>query len=403
MVEINPETRKTRKERLATVISIGVSALVHLFILVGGLQVYQWAEEGEERERLMVVRLLQDGISDSVRPSREVLGRRPSPPEAKIKEQGPELPPEESRRSEEVSDDITDGGGEIPPEEEKEEEKELETTLSVVTDLSTAAFTLSGPEVHNGTGTFWTKKNVTPGDYTATFHPVPGYKTPPISAKTLEENSRIVFVGKYTRSVEVEVIVNNVPGVSFEIRRPDGIVLGMTQPGRAFFEDLPLGAYRIIFHGVAGYLTPPPQIKTLKEGGRLAFVGSYLPERVGRPAQRGKREERLAKPGEGGLDHRVQMVVKSYPPSAIEEDFDYIRYPEIIIGRSSFQKGWCQVYLVLTIDDRGRVTGIEVQRPGKERQGQFGRLIATVQEAVKSWRFAEKAAEVHVDVRFYVE
>jgi len=403
MVEINPETQKTRKERLATVISIGVSALVHLFILVGGIQVYQWAEESEERERLMVVRLIQERSFDSVRPSREVLGRRPQPSEAEVKERGPELPPEESRHSEELSDELSDSAGEIPPPEEEEEEEIIETVMSVVTDLSAATFTISGPEEFHGSGTFWTRKDVPTGDYTATFHPVARHKTPSITTKTLEEKSRIVFVGKYTRSVEVEVIVNNVPGASFEIRRPDGIVLGMTQPGRAFFESLPLGAYRIVFHGVAGYLAPAPQTKTLKVGDRLAFVGSYLPESVGQPALRGKAEKRLAEPGEVGLDRRVQMVVKSYPPSAIEEDFDYIRYPEIIIGRSSFQKGWCQVYLVLTVDGGGRVTGIEVQRPGKEKQGQFSRLIATVQEAVKGWPFAERAAEVHVDVRFYVE
>jgi hypothetical protein len=394
MVEINPETQKTRKERLTTVIAIGISILVHLSIFLGGLQLYQWAEEEEKRELLMVIRRIQGRPSDSFEPTREVRGRRPSPPEAKIKERGPELPPEESHRSEETSDEITDGGGEVPPPEEEEEES-IDTTVSVVTDLSTAAFTLSGPEVYNGTGTFWTKKNVPPGDYTASFHPVPGYKTPPISTKALAENSRIVFVGKYTRSVEVEVVVNNVPGVTFEIRRPDGILLGITRPGRAFFEDLPLGPYSIAFNDVTGYLTPAPQAKNLEKGGRLVFVGSYLP--MGKTVAETRTDSAPAR-----MDRRVQMIVKSYPSTSIEDSFDSIRYPEIIIKRSNFQRGWCRVYLVLTVGD-GRIRKVHVERPRSEEREQYARLIEAVEAAVGNWDYDNGEAEVHVDVRFYVE
>jgi hypothetical protein len=397
MVEINPETQKTRRERLATVIAIGASVFIHIFVFIGGIQIYQWAEEEEKREKLMVVRLFQT-LSDISGDPRPAPSRKLPPPDARVIEKGPETIGEETVISDKESGGIEDVLGEIPPpEEEEEEEAAGETVMSVVTDLSAATFTVSGPTEYHGFGTFWTRKGVPTGDYTATFHPVPGHKTPPISTKTLEAESRIVFVGKYTRSVEVEVIINDVPGASFEIRRPDGIPLGMTQPGRAFFEDLPLGAYTIVFHDVPGYLTPPPQTKTLEKGGRLAVVGIY------RPGQGGKAEERPVEPGARSLDRRVQMVVKSYPPTAIEENFDYITYPALIFTKSNFQQGWCRVYLVVDVDDGGNITGVHVERPKREERERFSELIDAVETAIGGWSFDRVRAEVHVDVRFYVE
>ena len=60
MVTINPETQKTRKERLATVITLGVSALIHILFIVGAVHFYRWVEEDQDRERLMVVRRVMD-------------------------------------------------------------------------------------------------------------------------------------------------------------------------------------------------------------------------------------------------------------------------------------------------------------------------------------------------------
>jgi hypothetical protein len=171
----------------------------------------------------------------------------------------------------------------------------------------------------------------------------------------------------------------------------------MTQPGRAFFENLPLGAYTIVFHEVAGYLTPAPQTKNLEKGGRLVFVGSY------RPGQRKDAEERHVEPGEESLDQRVQMVVKSYPPTSIEENFDYITYPALIFTKSNFQQGWCRVYLVVDVDDRGNITGVHVERPRQEERKNFSKLIDAVRRAIGRWSFDKARAQVHVDVRFYVE
>ena len=102
-----------------------------------------------------------------------------------------------------LEEDIGSVQEDIPPPEE-----EKETAITVVTDLSAATFTLSGPVEYHGSGTFWTKKDPPTGSYTATFHPATGHKTPPLKTKTLEEGSPIVFVGKYTRSIEVKVIIN---------------------------------------------------------------------------------------------------------------------------------------------------------------------------------------------------
>jgi len=393
MVEINPETQKSRRERLATVIAIGASALFHLFILVGGIQFYHWVEEEEQKERLMVIRRIQGALPDPVRGSSPAPERqRQSPPDAKVQEEGPEPTPGESTISEEVAEEVSDIEGGSPP----LEEEVSEATVSVVTDLSSATFTVSGAMEFHGAGTFWTRKGLPAGQYTTTFHPVQGHKTPPVRTKELLEKSSVVFVGKYTRSTEVHV-ATNVSGASFEILRPDGSRLGMDRPGQAFFENLPLGNYAITFHDIPGYLTPSPQTKALKKGGALKFVGSYLPGALAGA------EKEIPPEADLSLDRRVQMVVKSYPFTSIEEDFDYIRYPGIILKKSDFQQGWCRVYLVLDVNNSGRIAKVRVERPRDEEQEKFKELIATVKSAVSRWPFDRTEAEVHVDVRFYVE
>ena len=399
MVTINPETQKTRRERLATVITLGVSALIHILVIVGGVHFYRWVEEEEQRERLMVVRRVMDTSRDtSPQPSAPAPPRRQSPPEGRVKEKGPEPPPEESTLSDDrLPAEPTDLEGEIPPEEVTQE---TETVISVVTDLQAATFTIAGPSEYSGAGTFWTRKGAPVGTYAVTFHPVPGYKTPPIQSKELKPQATTVFVGKYTRSVEVKVAVNNVPGATFEIQRPDGLKVGMSTPGRAFFDNLPPGNYTIVFHDVPGYLTPAPQTRALgRGGGGLDFAGTYLPGGAGKGRGRGTEAPKMA----AALDRRVQMVVKSYPPTSIESSFDYIRYPEIIIKRSNFQRGWCRVYLVLNLDSRGNISKINIERPKPDEYDQYRQLISTVEAAVKRWSYDSQNAEVHVDVRFYVE
>jgi len=99
----------------------------------------------------------------------------------------------------------------------------------------------------------------------------------------------------------------------------------------------------------------------------------------------------------------VQMVVTSYPRSRIEEDYDAIPYPGVIIRKSDFQQGWCQVYLIISVSDRGEVLDVVVERPRPEERPKYELLIKAVDGAVRSWDYDRVKAEVHVDVRFYVE
>ena len=75
----------------------------------------------------------------------------------------------------------------------------------------------------------------------------------------------------------------------------------------------------------------------------------------------------------------------------------------MIIRKSDFQQGWCQVYLILSVDDRGEVLDVTVERPRPEDRPKFELLIKAVDDAVRSWDYDRVKAEVHVDVRFYVE
>ena len=148
----------------------------------------------------------------------------------------------------------------------------------------------------------------------------------------------------------------------------------MNQPGQAFFENLPPGRYTIVYKDVSGYLAPAPQTRTLARGGGggINFVGSYLPAGTG-GTTRGRRP--TAAPVR--MDRRVQMIVKSYPATSIEDSFDSIRYPEIIIKRSNFQRGGAGC----TSSSRSataRIRKVHVERPRSEEREQYARLIEAV-------------------------
>jgi len=317
-----------------------------------------------------------------------------------------------------------------------------ENIVSIVTDLSGASFSVGGPAEYRGSGTMWVRKGAPPGTYTVTFNPVAGYATPPVQSKELAAKGQIVFVGKYRRSTELVVDSNNA-GARFTIFRPDGRPLDLDRPGRALLDDLPPGNYTAVFKDVPGYNTPPPLSRTLAPGGKLSFYGEYQAASSRRDSEvgadgadgaaaggRGKRygagresesgsgdgtgsgrgsggEKSRGKtasgPKETGLDRRVQMVVTSYPPSPIEDDHGTIPYPGLIIRKSDFKQGWCQVYLILSVSDRGEVLDVAVERPRPEERPQYAPLIKAVDDAVRSWDYDRVKVEVHVDVRFYVE
>jgi len=426
MSRINPEGRITRAERLVTVIAVIGAVLVHLLVIFGWGRMYQWAQEEQKKERLMVIRRVSD-----VAPPRETIPARPRqvsaapagqvgggekappPPESRVKERGPD-PPKETELSPAMEQEL---------QEKKSDLTQLaehgDNTVSVVTDLPAASFIVSGPTEYRGSGTFWVRKGAPPGTYTVTFNPVAGYSQPAVQAKELAAKGQIVFVGKYRRSTEVVIDSNN-QSAQFTVFRPDGRPLDLSRPGRALLDDLPTGTYTAVFKDIPGYVTPPPLSRALSPGGTISFYGEYAESKGGRGkggegagAGAGKGDGRGAggtgsgrgksAPHGAEMDKRVQMIVKSYPASGIEEDYKAIPYPGVIIRKSNFQQGWCQVYLVLEIDDRGEVEKVGVERPAAADRPQFEALIKAVEGSVRTWDYDRVRAEVHVDVRFFVE
>lgn len=434
MPRIDPEGRLTRRDRLATVLAVAGAVVVHVVLIFGWGRIYQWAEEVERKERLMVIRRVRELAPPRERPpepsrprqpAMEAEGRvgdRTSPPppqDARVKEQGEEPPEEELSTT--MEEEVQERADEAVPDEH------ADNTISVVTDLGEASFSVAGREEFRGSGRFWMRKGAPPGRYTATFHPVAGYTTPAIQIKELVDRGQITFVGKYKRSIEV-VVDSNVPAAQVTIYRPDGKPIELNHLGQAMLEDLPAGRYTAVFKDVPGYITPAPVVRNLAAGGKLSFFGEYRDDGTrgagggGRGgtgtgtglglAGSGKGGGGVGRaagarmpPSEPGLDRRVSMVVQGYllDGRTFDPDWEVIPYPDVIIRRSNFQKGWCQVYLIIMVNDQGRIERIDVERPSPGERAQFEAMIAMVEGSVRRWDYDKVRSEVHVDVRFLVE
>jgi len=457
MLKRPSEHRLSFEERIAVVVAVAVSIGVHLAIFLGGSGISHLAREEKKRERLMVIRRVREitpapdlavkvpdprRVQVSIEPSS--IGATPPAPqksEQKVSKRGTQPPPKAEitpRMEEDLQESLQKEKEEKQEKEQPAEQKGGEigdNSVSVVTDLPSAVFTLSGPAEFHGSGTFWIRRGAQAGTYRVTFSPVAGFNTPPPQTKDLPEKGQIVFVGKYRRGTEVVVDANET-GAQFTIYRPDGRPIDINRPGRATFDDLPPGNYTAVFKDLPGHVTPSPVSHALVPGGKLVFVGEYKDATAGSVSADAGAQGQGAADGaweggrrgygggsgrEGGsgssrlsgknasvskdasLDRRVQMVVTSYPPSRSDEDHDPIPYPEMVIHKSDFQQGWCQVYLVLEINGSGEVEKVLVQRPRSEDRSRYEALIKTVEDSVRSWDYDKVRAEVHVDVRFYVE
>lgn len=117
--------------------------------------------------------------------------------------------------------------------------------------------------------------------------------------------------------------------------------------------------------------------------------------------------------GEGTyMDPRVRMVVVQYPVDGngnvmvddatnIERRFRPVPYPDIKFKKSQYTAGWWNVYIQVRTGKDGKVERIDVLRP--ETNGPLERLfVEQVRREVQRWDL-EPQAEIHVDVRFYVE
>lgn len=458
--------RMTRRERLAVVIAILASVGAHLvaFSSIGGLSFL--VEKETKRERLMVIRRVRDTAplpldlppptAVPIRPPEPAKVPTPPPPKKTDDPGGGRAAGEEGEKGSKAGDPAKapELSEEMVQEAQESQQEALTAKLTpepgpnannavvVVTDLPAATFLVSGPVENWGSGTYWVRRGLPPGEYTVTFQPAPGLVAPPRQSKPLAAGGQITFVGKYTRNVEVVVDVDPA-NAQLVIYRPDGKPIPVGASGRYFVENLAPGTYTAVFKDAPGHRTPAPQTRVLAPGGTLTFSVRYEdagpggggggtgttgagdsgtgpgsgasgsgtggggrgggPGAGGSGGGRGGGRGAGVGEGEGSLDRRVQMVVKSYPQTDIEQDYDPIPYPEVVIRKSRFQQGWCQVYLIVFVGDDGRVERFEVERPKADERAKFDSLIRTVEQAVSSWDYDRVRSEVHVDVRFYVE
>ena len=447
MLKRPSDHRLTLEERVAVVVAIAVAVGVHLVVFLGGSGLSYLAREEQKRERLMVIRRVREitpapdlavrvpdprrvQIPSRLEPEPEGAsgGAPPPKPALKVSEHGtlppkPEITP---KMEEELQEALRKEEQAKAAEQQSQAQKGADigdNSVSVVTDLPAASFTVSGPAEYRGTGTFWIRRGTPAGTYRISFSAVDGFSMPPPQTKELPEKGQIVFVGKYKRSTEI-VVDSNVPVAQFTVYRPDGRPLDLSQPGRAFFDDLPPGTYTAVFKDVSGRSTPAPLSRTLAAGGKLSFFGEYGEGTGGRGtggrgaggegtgtgtgagdgsgtggtgAGSGRGGKPPAKPApvsrESELDRRVQMIVKSYPPSRIEEAYAAIPYPGVIIRKSNFQQGWCQVYLILSIGASGEVEGVSVERPKPEDRSRYEALIKAVKQYVDQFAKRIKGGE----------
>lgn len=107
-------------------------------------------------------------------------------------------------------------------------------------------------------------------------------------------------------------------------------------------------------------------------------------------------------PGPAYMDPRVKVVVTSYPPTEIEQKHTHVPYPDRKVKKQQFTSGWWNVYVQIRTDATGKIVRREVLRP--ETIGPLERIfVEQVNQEIDKWSFEREAAEINVDVRFYVE
>jgi len=96
------------------------------------------------------------------------------------------------------------------------------------------------------------------------------------------------------------------------------------------------------------------------------------------------------------------MVVTSYPPTGIEQRYTQVPYPDRKIRKHQFTSGWWNVYVQIRTDATGKVARRTVLLP--ETNGPLEKIfVDQVNQEIDKWSFDRKAAEINIDVRFFVE
>lgn len=114
--------------------------------------------------------------------------------------------------------------------------------------------------------------------------------------------------------------------------------------------------------------------------------------------------EGTEEPGDGFLDSRIRMTVVSYPPTAIENEYPAIPYPDLRFRRSQLEKGTCRVWYRVWVDGRGEIVRTQLKTPATEAERkQYVEFVTQVEQSVAEWPFPRQEAEVHIDVFFQIE
>lgn len=71
-------------------------------------------------------------------------------------------------------------------------------TVNVITNLSTATFSIAGSAEYRGSGTFWSQADVSAGQHTINYGDVNGYTKLASETKTLATGGYIAFTGNYS-------------------------------------------------------------------------------------------------------------------------------------------------------------------------------------------------------------
>jgi len=108
--------------------------------------------------------------------------------------------------------------------------------------------------------------------------------------------------------------------------------------------------------------------------------------------------------GDGFLDSRIRMTVVSYPPTAIENEYPAIPYPDLRFRRSQLEKGTCRVWYRVWVDGRGEIVRTQLKTPATEAERTlYAEFVTQVEQSVAEWPFPRQEAEVHIDVFFQIE
>ena len=161
---------------------------------------------------------------------------------------------------------------------------QMQPGILVASNAQGAKFTITGPATYTGPGVAWYKPDVPTGTYTIIWSPVAGCEIPPSETKTLQSGKWIGFAGNYKDTsvptgygvIEIKTNLSSQLTV-FLIKGPTQKVMKGTS---ASWLSAPSGTYTVSYGEVSGFVTPPPETKTLDVGSTINFYGNYKTEDV---------------------------------------------------------------------------------------------------------------------------